>query len=208
MFRIARTAAFLALALLTSACVTTDRGAQRAVAAPPPASKNISPEEIAGAALTVASAPFEITDVKVIVPEYLVVSEADVYLPYADIVWREDPLGDRRQQVGAILEDALRKGTAGLKGQRKVILAAEVEMFHALTDKARATFGGKHNVQFDYVLIDAETGVPVTAPKRVDASLKAYGGRRAYEAMRAGQTQKVRITNHVAEVIRKELTRI
>ena len=39
----------------------------------------------------------------------------------------------------------------------------------------------------------------------IDASFKAYGGVKAYRAMRKGQTQKVRITNHVATEIQTAL---
>ena len=149
---------------------------------------------------------YDVVDVVVEVPEYLVVSEADVYVPQADIVWREDPLGDRKQQVKAIMTSALSQGTAPLNGPRKVVLAARVNMFHALTEKARNSVGGKHNVQFDYVLLDAETRQPVTTAQRIDASLKAYGGRKAYRAMRRGETQKVRISQHVANTMLQALS--
>lgn len=141
---------------------------------------------------------YDVVDVQVAVPSYLVVSEADVYLPKADIVWREDPLGDRHEQVRVIMKDALTKGTNALVAPRKVVMAVRVNMFHAITEKARNTVGGKHNVQFDYVLLDVETRQPITTVQTMDASLKAYGGAKAYRAMRKGQTQKVCITNHVA----------
>ncbi len=150
---------------------------------------------------------FKVVDVKVAVPENLIVSEANLYLPQADIVWREDPLGDRKAQVSKIIETALRAGTAQIQGEREVIMSVRLKMFHALTEKARNSVGGKHNVQFDYVLLDANTGQPVSEVKSVNASLNAYGGRRAYEAMHRGETQKVRITRHVANVIYRELNR-
>ena len=152
-----------------------------------------------------AKPSYKITDVIVEVPDYLVVSEANLYLPQADIVWREDPLGDRRAQVKTIIESAVRAGTAPIQGERPVIMRVRVKMFHALTEKTRNSVGGRHNIQFDYVLLDAETGQPVTSAKSVNASLKAYGGRRAYKAMRRGETQKVRITRHVARVVYEEL---
>lgn len=208
MKQFARIAGILGLVLTTSACVTTTQTAQNgATESRSFAPATVNQAELATDNVLVAAAPFgyDVVDVAVVVPEYLVVSEADVYLPHADIVWREDPLGDRRAQVGEILKDALRLGSQDMAGQRKVILAAQLATFHALTEKARETTGGKHNVQFDFVLLDAETRVPVTEARRVDASLRAFGGRRAYEAMREGQTQRVRITNHVADIIRQEI---
>lgn len=152
------------------------------------------------------ASPYEVVDVQVVVPDYLVVSEANVYQPKADIVWREDPLGDRYEQVKTIIEGALRKGTAPLHGQRQVIMAVRVNTFLSITEKTRNSVGGKHNVHFEYVLLDAKTRQPVTPVQNIDASLKAFGGAKAYRAMRAGQTQKVRITNHVAGVVQAALS--
>ncbi len=219
-------AGLFAIALTTTACVSSNNASQNKVSETPraiytvaPASQaaptsqtetlNFFPEEqqvaaVKTSAVGVAS-QYEVVDVQVAVPNYLVVSEADVYLPQADIVWREDPLGDRHEQVRTIMTDALKMGTNALVGPRKVVIAARVNMFHALTEKARNTVGGKHNVQFDYVLLDAETRKPITGVQSMDASLKAFGGSKAYRAMRKGQTQKVRITNHVASEIQSAL---
>jgi len=54
--------------------------------------------------------------------------------------------------------------------------------------------------------LNPETGAPLGAPKFVKADFKALGGRAAVNAEQVGQTQKVRITNQLAAVIRKELT--
>lgn len=215
MFKFARILAVAGLALSTAACVSTDRASQNAITETPVpgatavTTTTIAPGEISEATFTAAATPaFDVTAVEVIVPDYLVVSEADVFIPQADIVWREDPRGDRKAQVKEIMTNALKAGTADMHGGRKVILAARLNTFHALTEKARATVGGKHNINFDYVLLDAETGQPLTQAKQVDASLRGYGGRKAYRAMRRGETQKFRISEHVAEVIRSELTGI
>lgn len=212
--------AAFAVALATTACVSSAPEVQVDLNAQPPGyaedltASSAAPDMDAGPAassdqirnlqFTAGQERFAVTEVSVTVPDYLVVSEADVFIPKADIVWREDPRGDRRAQVQTILRGALERGTAGLTG-RPVILAARVNTFHALTERARETTGGRHNIAFDYVLLDATTGQPVTASKSVDASLRAYGGRKAYHAMRAGQTQKVRISEHVARMIRAEL---
>ncbi len=73
---------------------------------------------------------------RVTVPKSLTVSEAKSLLPTADIVWREDPLGDRHVQVGKIVETAVLRGAQGLKGKRPVIIDVTVTRFHALTFEA------------------------------------------------------------------------
>ncbi|WGI21033.1 DUF6778 family protein [Amylibacter sp. IMCC11727] len=222
MFSMGKIAGLFAIALTTTACVSSNNASQNLVTEAPSAvftsvpttqqtdqTLSFFPQENQVASLNTTAigvaSQYEVVDVQVAVPEYLVVSEADVYVPKADIVWREDPLGDRRAQVKAIMTDALSKGTNALVGPRKVVMAARVNMFHAITEKARNTVGGKHNVQFDYVLLDAETRQPVTTVQSIDASLKAFGGSKAYRAMREGKTQKVRITNHVAAQIQQAL---
>jgi len=156
-------------------------------------------------------ASFKVTSVRVSVPETLTVSEANRFYPGGDIVWREDPPGDRRAQVKAIVEAGMMKGIETLApaqtaGQVPVLLDVEVTRFHALTEKARYTVGGVHALQFKMMLRDPETGAPLGEPKFVKADFKALGGQAAVQAEQAGQTQKVRITDHLARVIRQELT--
>ncbi|WP_299149941.1 DUF6778 family protein [uncultured Tateyamaria sp.] len=147
-----------------------------------------------------------VEDVTVRVPRSLTVSEANRYLPKSDIVWRDDPIGDRHAQVGAIFYEAMTRGTAALDGARGVALDIEVLRFHALTEKARYSFGGVHNINFKLTLRDAETGTLLAEPRMVRADLEGFGGDQAIQAEARGQTQKVRITDHLAEVIRQELT--
>ena len=219
-------AGLFAIALTTTACVSSNNASQNKVSETPRAIYTVAPQtqtdpnapidtlnffpdeqQVAAVQTNVVgvASKYEVVDAQVAVPSYLVVSEADVYLPQADIVWREDPLGDRHEQGRTIMTDALKKGKNALVGPRKVIMAARVNMFHALTEKARNSVGGKRNVQFDYVLLDAETRQPITTVQNMDASLKAFGGSKAYRAARKGQTQKVRITNHVASEIQLAL---
>ena len=149
----------------------------------------------------------DVQSVRVNVPRTLTVSEANRYYPGGDIVWREDPIGDRHAQVQKIFEDAMLTGVRGIEGgQTPVMLDIEVTRFHALTEKARYTVGGVHAVQFLMLLRDPETGEALGEPKFIKADLKAYGGEAAVRAERQGLTQKVRITNHLIEVIRLELT--
>jgi len=86
-----------------------------------------------------------------------------------------------------------------------VALDVQVTRFHALTEKARYTVGGVHALQFVFRLIDPATGANLTEPKFVKADFKAYGGRIALAAEQRGLTQKVRITEHLAYVIKMEL---
>jgi len=157
-------------------------------------------------ALRPAAVPLDVREVRVTVPRSLKVSEANRYLPGGDIVWREDAPGDRHAQVAEILNDALERGVAALpEGGVPVMLDVELSRFHALSEKARYTVGGVHAIQFTYVLRDPRTGVALSQPKFVKADFKAFGGQKAIAAERQGITQKVRITEHVAHVIRAEL---
>lgn len=150
--------------------------------------------------------PVSVNSVTVRVPRSLKVSERNSYLPLGDIVWREDPIGDRHAQVQKIVQDALVRGVAPLSGPVDVDVDVQVQRFHALTEKARYTTGGVHAITFDLALRDPATGKLLVPARRVRADLDAFGGQQAINAEARGQTQKVRITDHLAEVIRQELT--
>lgn len=152
-----------------------------------------------------AATSYNVVDVRVEVPRSLRVSEANLIYPIADIVWREDPLGDRYEQVETILANAVAQGAEAFNTGQDVILLLEVSRFHSLTQRARYSFGGDHSIKFDFTVLDAATGFALTEPKRIDASFDAYGGEVAIEAEANGLTQKVRITQHVAGVIAQEL---
>lgn len=150
---------------------------------------------------------FDVKEIRVSVPETLRVSEANRYYPGGDIVWREDPRGDRYAQVKAIFETAFEQGVSELDpGHVPVILEVEVARFHALTEKARYTIGGVHALQFKMQMRNPETGQVYGEPHLVKADFRALGGAAAIKAERQGITQKYRITNHLAQVIKTELT--
>ena len=149
----------------------------------------------------------DVVGINVLVPQTLRVSEANRYYPSGDIVWREDPIGNRHAQVKAIFAAALENGTAAMQGPVPVVLDVRVERFHALTEKARYTVGGVHSIRFSLVIRDAQTGAAMGEPRVVKADLDAFGGQQAILAEARGQTQKVRISAHLAEVIRQELSR-
>ena len=146
---------------------------------------------------------WRLSDVRVSVPKTLVVSEAKSLLPNADIVWREDPLGDRYIQVDKIVTDAVRQGAQGLPGTRPVIIEVTVTRFHALTFEAelRGQDWGVHNVDFIARVIDASTGEVLLRDTQIRAELPALSGNQMVEARKQGQTQKKMISAHVARTV-------
>lgn len=149
------------------------------------------------------AAGWRVTSVKVTVPESLSVSEEYVFAPKADIVWHGEPAGDRRAQVAQIVETGARRGAAGLKGSRPVRLDITMLRFHALSKKAREKLSssGVHSIDMTVRVIDVATGQVLAEEPRLEADLPALSGKQAIEAERQGQTQKVRITNHIAVVM-------
>lgn len=206
---------FLGLGALVSACADIETATRNTPFGTAPAFAQVS----LGAMPLLSATPMvalpqsvapqmRITAINVTVPQSLKVSEANRYYPSGDIVWREDPFGDRHAQIKAIFETGLQRGADTMGGDYLVVLDVTVSRFHALTEKARYTVGGVHSIAFTMQLRDTRTGAPVGAPREVKANLKAYGGQQAIDAESRGQTQKVRITAHLAEVLRQEMTRI
>ncbi|MBN2905418.1 MAG: hypothetical protein JXJ18_01770 [Rhodobacteraceae bacterium] len=148
------------------------------------------------------SANWRVTGIEVIVPETLTISEKNVYRPDADIVWRGEPDGDRRAQISAIVTEAAQRGSAGLNGRKAVTLRVEMAQFHALSDIARAKLkrSGVHNIMFTAEVLDAKSGQILAGPEFIKADLVAYTGPQAVEAEKEGQTQRVRIVNHLSAV--------
>ena len=146
---------------------------------------------------------WRLADVRVSVPESLTVSEAKTLLPNADIVWREDPMGDRRAQVAVIIKNAVSIGAQGLQGARPVIIDVTVSRFHALTFEAERSNSdwGVHNIKFTARVIDASTGEEILAATEIRSELPALSGERMRAARAEGKTQKSMITNHVARTI-------
>ncbi|NKX43926.1 DUF6778 family protein [Roseicyclus persicicus] len=145
------------------------------------------------------------TAVEIVVPRTLSVSEANSIKPASDIVWREDPLGDRYVQVEAILRDALTPVLQPREGAATpVVVAIEVTRFHALTERARYTIGGEHEIEFMLTVRHAETGQILSGPRPVDLTFRALGGQAAIQAEAQGITQRVRITERLQEWARVE----
>ncbi len=193
--KLVKTLGALLLACGLSACASNGpvtRGADNAV-------KPLVPSEISA-----LSAQWNVVDVRIDVPEELYASEANRYYPLADIVWRDDPYGNRHAQVAAVLDEGLSRGLTHLKGDRPVYFDIKLSRFHSLTEKARYSVGGVHNIIFDLTVVDAKTNIPLHGPVEIELNLKAYGGARAFEAERRGHTQKVRILSHLTGTMRRQ----
>lgn len=145
---------------------------------------------------------WHLQDVVVDVPEQLEVSEANLFAPPGDIVWRGEALGDRKEQVTRILEEGLQEAGSSLIGGRPVMLKARLERFHALSERARRhlNFSGMHSIAFVIDVIDMRTGVKMSHRDLIKADLPAYVGRAAREADERGETQRVRIVKHIGDV--------
>lgn len=170
----------------------------------PPSALSVATKS--AAPVVAMTAQYDVQDIRVSVPQSLRVSEANMFYPVADIVWRGDPRGDRHAQVKGIIEDGLRAGVQGMHAGPKVVADVEVVRFHSLTEKTRFTVGGVHSVKFDLTLRDAETGAVLEGPRRIVADVKGAGGARAIAEEQAGRTMRVVITEHLAQVIRRELS--
>lgn len=148
------------------------------------------------------SKDWRVVDVNVTVPRSLTVSEQEVFVPKADIVWREDPAGDRHAQVATIMEAAIRKGASGTAGTRPVRLNITMTRFHAMTFKAETKAPtGVHDVEFTITAVDARTGEVLFGPQYMEASLRAMTGAEMSAARARGETQKSQISAHVARTI-------
>ena len=148
---------------------------------------------------------WSIADYDLSVPRTLEVSEANSIKPRADIVWREDPSADRHAQVAALFVRALSEVmTPRADAATPVVVAIEVTRFHALTERARYTTGGEHEIEFILTVRHAETGAIVSGPRPVDITFRAHGGRAAIEAEAAGITQRSRILDRIRDWARTE----
>lgn len=203
MVKTIRIFAVLGIALGLGACGVSDQASRNTLSQP--SSITIASQN---AARIVTLAPkYDIAEIRVSVPETLRVSEANLFFPVADIVWRGEPIGNRHQQVKAMFDDGLAEGTRGMTIGPKVVVNIEVERFHSLTEKTRYTFGGVHSMHFAMTVRDAATGQVIDGPRQIVADVKGAGGSRAIAEERAGRTQRVVIVERLAQVIRRELSR-
>lgn len=146
---------------------------------------------------------WRVDSVTVTVPDELTTTEDNSYAPNADIVWHGEAFGDRKAQVAKIVDDAITAGSDELRGTRRVSFAVTLQEFHALTPKARAQApSAVHNIAYFIQVLDANTGEAITEPEFIRADLEAFVGEAAFFAAAEGQTQIVRITDHLVDVTR------
>ena len=150
---------------------------------------------------------YNVVSYSVSVPSSLLVSEADVYLPIADIVWHGDPDGNRHEQIKSIFDAAMAQSTQDMTEGRAVDVAIQVHKFHALTPKTRATLGGNFAMHFYLTVYDAATHEILDGPRMVVADTPASGGVKALREEQRGITQKSVITARLIEVFDLELSR-
>ena len=155
----------------------------------------------------VLAAQYNVTEIRINVPRTLKVSEANMFYPQADIVWRGEPRGDRYTQVHSIFTDAFGMGTASMKSGPAVIVEATVKRFHGVTEKTRYTFGGVFNMEFDLTVRDAKTGAILDGPRFIEIDAKAAGGSAAIVEEQAGRTQRVVVIEALQAGIRREVSR-
>jgi len=149
---------------------------------------------------------YKVTEIEVTVPRELTVSEANGIKPKVDILWQEDPLGDRYAQVDTLLTEALEKGVAGMSGSRAVKLEMVVTRFHALTKRTRYSFGGEHEIWMIMAVKDAKTGELLEPGRLIGFDLGVSADEAlAHEAQ--GIYQRDEITAAVKDLIRYELMR-
>jgi hypothetical protein len=143
--------------------------------------------------------------VTVTVPNNLRVSEADVYYPIADVVWRGEPLGNRYEQVAGIFQDAAKLALKGLPADEPIKAEIVVIRFHALTEKTRYAMGGVYSILFRLTLKDPETGEVIYGPHTINGEMPATGGIRALAQEMQGQTQRDEIVKGLAATIEDAL---
>ncbi len=170
-------------------------------------STSTQPVTVAGQKRIVLTSQYNVTEVRINVPQSLTVSEANLFYPHANIVWRGEPRGDRHVQVHSIFTDAFGMGTAQMKSGPAVIVEATVKRFHGVTEKTRYTFGGVFNMEFNLTVRDAATGAVLDGPRFVVIDAKASGGSAAIAEEQAGRTQRVVVIEALREGIRRELSR-
>ncbi len=163
------------------------------------------PSPFAAEAVETVSRNYALTDAIVLIPPELTVSEANAFYPWADIVWRGDPPGDRHAQIADIFTNAVDLAKPGLTGRVPVVAEITLVRFHGVTEKTRSSVGGVYNIVFTLLVRDAETGAVLEPAREIEADLAAPGGTAALLLDREGQTEVVRVTDFLSYVLVKEL---
>ena len=196
----------LPLLATLAACVSPDPASRAAVVVSPQQPASVGHDAVAPR--RVLKAQYDVQQVAISVPRDLRVSEANVFYPIADVVWRGEPRGDRYAQVERIFQEAATAATGPMSQGRPVNVVIEVTRFHCLTEKTRYTVGGTHALHFRLTVTDAATGMVLEGPRDVIADVKASGGAAAIAEEQAGRTQRVVVVDRLTDVIRRELSTV
>ena len=148
-----------------------------------------------------------VSQIVVQVPQNLTVStDPNEQFPQVDIVWYEDPAGDRKEQVQAIVERGMRGAVAELVGPTKVEADVVVRRFHAVTPKAlNGSLPAWHDVTLDITLRDANSGAVIAQILGLNADSTALTQGQSKAALARGQTQKSRIVARIVLVVQQWL---
>jgi len=101
------------------------------------------------------------------VPDHLRVAQAPSLLQSADIVWHGEADTDRRDQVRAIFEAAIRQGAVTAYGPVPAALEVEVLRFYNPASEAPSA-------EFILTVVDARNGNPLAEPRQVAVELSSF----------------------------------
>lgn len=149
---------------------------------------------------------YHVANLRIDVPEDLVVSEANQLIPHADIVWRGEPFGDRHAQVRALFEESF----AAMDHQigEAVDVSIKVTRFHGLTEKARFLTGGNYAIYFEIALTDPASGKLVRAPQLVKIDEWVKGGNQPVLDEEEGVTERTRVIGFIKDELQKLLGQV
>lgn len=193
----------LGLTIGLSACGTSDVASRNA----PLSTADLELSNSAAPKRLYLVTQYNVREIRVDVPRSLKVSEANMFYPMADIVWRGEPRGDRYSQVHSIFTDAFGMGTSKMKNGPEVLVDVSVKRFHGVTEKTRYTVGGVYNMVYDLTVRDAQSGAIIEGPREVVVSTPASGGSAAIQEEQAGRTQRVVVFESLRDSAHRELSR-
>ena len=101
------------------------------------------------------------------VPDHLRVAQAPSLLQSADIVWHGEADTDRRDQVRASVEAAIRQGAVTAYGPVPAALEVEVLRFYNPASETPAA-------EFILTVVDARNGNPLAEPRQIAVELSSF----------------------------------
>ena len=131
-------------------------------------------------------------------------------VPSKDIVWWGEPgntAEQRRCQVARITHEGVSAGAAGFRAGQPVVAEVVVQRFHALTPTARSScvLGlcfGNTNIDIVINIKDRATGEELATSGLIEADPETLQRDDYIDAEQAGNTERKRAVDHIAEVAR------